>query len=56
MGYFNAKNLLFLEYLIHLEFYELFKINAVDLTKGAGLDLYRRLVYLKTLITKLSPI
>ena len=37
IGYFNAKNLMFLEYLIQLEFYELFRINAVDLTKGTGL-------------------
>jgi hypothetical protein len=28
----------------------------VDLTNGAGLDLYKRLVYLKTLLMKLSPV
>lgn len=47
---------MFLEYLIQLEFYELFRINAVDLTKGTGLELYKRLVYLKTLLMKLSPV
>lgn len=47
---------MFLEYLIQLEFYELFRINAVDLTKGAGLELYKRLVYLKTLLMKLAPV
>lgn len=56
IGYFNAKNLMFLEYLIQLEFYELFRINAVDLTKETGLELYKRLVYLKTLLLKLSPV
>lgn len=56
IGYFNSKNLMFLEYLIQLEFYELFRINAVDLTKGTGLELYKRLVYLKTLLMKLSPV
>jgi len=45
-----------MEYLINLEFYELFKINGVDLTQGQGLALYQRLVYLKTLMTKLGPI
>lgn len=56
LGYYNAKNMVFMEYLIQLEFYELFKINGVDLTSGQGLALYQRLVYLKTLLTKLAPI
>lgn len=45
-----------LQYLIQLQFYQLFKINGEDLTKGQGLELYKRLVYLKTLMTKLSPV
>lgn len=28
----------------------------MDLTKGTGLELYKRLVYLKTLLMKLSPV
>ena len=45
-----------LEYLIQLQFYQLFRINGGDLTKGEGLELYKRLVYLKTLLTKLAPV
>lgn len=45
-----------LEYLIQLQFYQLFRINGEDLTKGEGLELYKRLVYLKTLLTKLAPV
>jgi len=45
-----------LEYLIQLQFYQLFKINGEDLTTGHGLELYKRLVYLKTLMTKLGPV
>ena len=56
IGYYNSKNMLMLEYLIQLQFYQLFKINGEDLTKGQGLELYKRLVYLKTLLTKLSPV
>ncbi len=37
MGYYNSKNLLLLNYLIELQFYQLFKINASDLTQGEGL-------------------
>jgi hypothetical protein len=56
IGYFNSKNLLMLEYLIQLQFYQLFKVNGEDLTTGQGLELYKRLVYLKTLLTKLGPV
>ena len=48
--------MIFLEYTIHLHFYELFKINGIDLTVGKGLELYQRLVYLKTVLLKLGPI
>jgi hypothetical protein len=34
----------------------LFRLNAVDLTQGQGLELYKRLVYLKTLLLKLEPV
>jgi hypothetical protein len=37
MGYFSAKNLVFLEYLMLLKLYELFKINGRSLTTGNGL-------------------
>lgn len=36
--------------------YELFRLNAADFTQGPGLRLYQRLVYLKTLILKLTPV
>lgn len=45
-----------LEYLIQLQFYQLFKINAENLAEGEGLELYKRLAYLKTLMTKLAPV
>jgi len=56
MGFYSAKNLVFIEYLISLKTYELFKINGEDFTKGAGLELYQRLAYLKVLLTKLAPV
>lgn len=56
LGYYNSKNLLLLEYLIHLQYYQLFKVNGESLTEGEGLELYKRLAYLKTLLTKLSPV
>lgn len=34
----------------------MFRLNAVDLTQGQGLELYKRLVYLKTLLLKLEPV
>ena len=45
-----------MEYLLQLQFYQLFKINGEDLTKGQGFELYQRMAYLKTLLTKLSPV
>ena len=45
-----------LEYLICLQFYQLFKVNGKDLTQGQGLELYKRLVYLKTLMLKLPTV
>jgi len=39
-----------------LKLYELYKINGKSLTTGDGLDLYKRLAYLKTLMLKLQPI
>lgn len=56
IGYYNSKNLMLLEYLIQLQFYQLFKINGEDLSSGDGLELYKRLAYLKTLLTKLGPV
>ena len=56
MGYFSAKNLVFLEYLMLLKLYELFKLNGKSLTAGNGLELYKRLAYLKTLLLKLQPV
>ena len=37
IGYYNSKNLILLEYLIQLQFYQLFKINGEDFTSGQGL-------------------
>lgn len=34
----------------------LFKLNGVDLTTGKGLELYKNLLYLKTLMMKLGPV
>ena len=45
-----------MEYLILLKLYELFKINGKTLTSGNGLELYKRLAYLKTLLLKLQPV
>lgn len=56
MGYFAAKNLVFLEYVMLLKLYELFKLNGRSLTSGNGLELYKRLAYLKTLLLKLQPV
>jgi len=56
IGYYNSKNLLMLEYLVQLQFYQLEKINGEDLTSGQGLELYKRMAYLKTLLTKLTPV
>lgn len=56
IGYYNSKNLSMLEYLIQLQFYQLEKINGEDLTSGQGLELYKRMAYLKTLLTKLTPV
>jgi hypothetical protein len=36
IGYFDAKNLLALEYLIHLHYYIGFKLEGVDLANGEG--------------------
>lgn len=44
------------QYLIELHFYILFRINGVDLTQGKGFELYKNLLYLKTLMMKLSPL
>ena len=41
---------------VNFNIVQLFKINGEDLTKGQGLELYKRLAYLKTLLTKLSPV
>ena len=56
MGYFSAKNLVFLEYLMLLKLYQLFRINGKSVTSGNGLELYQRLAYLKTLLLKLQPV
>ncbi len=37
MGYYASKNLVFLEYLMLLKLYELFRINGKSLTSGNGL-------------------
>lgn len=39
-----------------LKLYELFKLSGKSLTTGNGLDLYKRLAYLKTLLLKLQPV
>ena len=48
--------MLMTQYLIELHFYVLFKLNGVTLTEGKGLELYKNLIYLKTLMMKLSPV
>lgn len=45
-----------MNYLIHLHFYEIMKINACDLTRGIPLKMMEKLIYLKTLLLKLGPI
>lgn len=37
MGYFAAKNLVFMEYMMLIKLYELFRINGKSLTSGNGL-------------------
>lgn len=56
IGYFDAKNLVALEYLIQLHFYIGFKLEGVDLANGEGFELYKQLIYLKTLLGKLAPL
>jgi hypothetical protein len=48
--------MIFLEYIMLLKLYELFKINGKTLEQGNGLELYKRLAYLKTLLLKLAPV
>jgi hypothetical protein len=48
--------MLMAQYLIELHFYVLFKLNGVSLTEGKGLELYKNLIYLKTLMMKLGPV
>ena len=45
-----------LQYLTELQFYVLFRLEGRDLTSGQGLNLYKNLLYLKTLLMKLGPI
>lgn len=42
--------------MICLKFYELFRLSGISFTEGVGLDLYKRLVYAKTLFLKLAPV
>ena len=54
--FYNCKSLIFLQYMTLLQFYKLFKVNSVTLQTGIGLELYKKLIFFKSLLMKLGPL
>lgn len=56
IDYYDSKNMLMLQYLTELHFYVMFRLEGKSLADGEGFNLYKNLLYLKTLLMKLGPI